>query len=260
MAKPKNISLYISLLFLITSYVSAAQQSDSISLAKSDSLTKLENAKLSSKDSIITDKDLIVDFQKKNQLNVSTIPGLVEYITIVTSFLSIVIAVLTIIIGQGYYNVKRDKINLLEKKLNEFYRPLLQALTTSQMLHSVLSQDKDKNYRALEALIKEKDNAFSVADKILINEIIEVGKKIERIIDVHSGHVLNDKTRENIGSLVRHLRIFRATFVSEEKDNLEGIASEKFMKFTYPREVNECITNDITFLTGELHKKRKRWY
>lgn len=201
-------------------------------------------------DSILSHK---ISICSEVPISVSTIPGSIDYLKIIASFLSIIIAGIAIILGQGFYNRKKEYIRYLENKLNEFHRPISQALLTSSMLYDVLKEDKPDDFRALKDLIEKKKDAFNKTDMKIIKEIVEVGSEIEKIIEEHSGHILREETREQVGQLARHLRIFRMV-VENNIDNY----SEKFKKFTYPRNVNNLINEEYKCLSKLLDKKTKK--
>lgn len=160
--------------------------------------------------------------------------------------------VVTLYLGLGRYNRRKDKMATLEGQLNSFHRPLLQLLETSAKLRDALVEKRPADFRTLPVLL-ERPEEFDMVDHVLINQIVGVGCEIEKIILKRSGHLMDESLREPLGTLCRHLMIFRLAADKKLKGN-----SDRFRHFVYPRDVSKRIREEYDRLTLELQECRKK--
>jgi hypothetical protein len=74
------------------------------------------------------------------------------------------------------------------KKLNSFYGPFQQLRGTSQELYKMFIPTQDGNFRTLTALLDGKK--FEGNDQILLEQIIDVSEKLDKLIVKQSGLVV----------------------------------------------------------------------
>lgn len=218
--------------------------------------------------------------ETKNDPN-SIIP-LSIYITAAGVFVALITAIIASYIN--YTNTKKtllenkraEKRKLKEKALNEFYGPLLSYLNSVEALFNVFRANKPKDFRTLTHLLNPSQTylingqsvqiSLSKSDKTILNEVIEIEKKIEELVLTKAGlvddeelmfvYVPNPKVtdvdlKEDKLSLlavaITHFRILRLAYEGKLDDNIE-----RYKKFVYPRELDIKIRNKIKSLQNEL--------
>lgn len=139
-----------------------------------------------------------------------------------------------------------DEIDDINRKLSEFYGPLQQYLNKSSKLYEKFIYGKPEDFRTLTALIK--GVKFEGNDKVLLEEIINVGKKVEDLLLSKSGLIDDDKLRNDIiPRLGKHILLLRLIYDGTIKGEYERFKDE-----TFPREVDTEIERRI----AELQKKK----
>lgn len=169
---------------------------------------------------------------------------------------------------------KRKEIN---QKLNDFYGPIQSYLSASKELFKMFSKGKPKEFRTLTYLLapdQEYDFGNGIKNKVtlnqvdkdLLNEIIEVGKSIEKLIVEKAGLVddvelrynyipnpaITDVKLEGNGLLTFakvHFQIIRLANEGKLKGDLE-----RFKDYVFPKELPLKIEDKIKQLQEELRK------
>lgn len=147
-----------------------------------------------------------------------------------------------------------DRRNEIYKKLNEFYGPLLQLRKQSQRLYEIFRKNyypKDENFRSLDYLLK--GHKFNPTEKNLLIEIIAIGKQCEDLIYSKSGLIDNEKLRyEILPKFTSHVRVLRMVSNNEIKGN-----PSEFESYRFPRELDDCLQEQINRLRNELVELNK---
>lgn len=165
-----------------------------------------------------------------------------------------------------------EKRKIISKKLDEFYAPLQQYLNLSKELNKIFKKDKPKGFRVLTYLLDPNQEYQGVGkvvltdnDKIIFNEILEVGKKIEELI-VSKASLADDPRLtykyvpskevtdiqfdgENglLALLGAHLLVIRHAY----EGHLVGQV-EAYRSYVYPSEINSIIKENIDRFNHEL--------
>lgn len=165
-----------------------------------------------------------------------------------------------------------EKRKVISKRLDEFYAPLQQYLNISKELNKIFKKDKPKGFRVLTYLLdpnQEYQSAGKVVltenDKVIFNEILEVGKKIEELIIskasladdprlsykyVPSGKHTDVQFEGDNGLLAilgAHLLIIRHAYQGHIIGQVEA-----YRNYVYPLEINEVIKENIDRLNSNL--------
>lgn len=144
---------------------------------------------------------------------------------------------------------------LIIKKLNEFYGPLIQQRIKSSKLYEKFSakfRQSDENFSTLMYLLN--DNKFEGNDKVLLEQIIQLGIDSEKLIQEKSG--LIDDTQLRLDILPRattHFLLIRLAY----KGELKGKANE-FKDLTYPRELVSKLEERKAQLEKDLENLNER--
>jgi hypothetical protein len=161
-----------------------------------------------------------------------------------------------------------------ETKLDEFYIPLRHHLENSKTLFKILKKGKPASFRTLTHLLNKKQIypdtnqklKLSKNDISLIEAIIKIGKKIEKLIHDKSyligddvefvkeyiprqeyQHLPYEQDMTLLSLLASHLVTIRMAFnddLSGQKNNFEG--------FVFPNEINVRVNEKITELENEI--------
>ena len=143
----------------------------------------------------------------------------------------------------------------IQKKLNEFYGPLIQQRIKSSKLYDKFSSKyraSDENFSTLIYLLN--NNQFEGNDKILLEQIIQLGEDSERLIQEKSGLIDDTQLRlEILPRATTHFLLIRLAY----KGNLKG-NSDKFNDLTYPREIVSKLEERKAQLEKDLENLNKR--
>jgi hypothetical protein len=143
----------------------------------------------------------------------------------------------------------------IQKKLNELYGPLIQQRIKSSKLYEKFSakyRAHDENFSTLIFLLN--NNHFEDNDKILLEQIIQLGEDSERLIQEKSGLIDDPDLRlEILPRATTHFLLIRLAY----KGDLRG-KSDEFKDLTYPRELVSKLEARKAQLEEELEHLNKR--
>lgn len=143
----------------------------------------------------------------------------------------------------------------IQKKLNEFYGPLIQQRIKSSKLYDKFSakyRASDENFSTLIYLLN--NYRFEDNDKILLEEIIQLGEDSERLIQEKSGLIDDPQLRlEILPRATTHFLLIRLAYKGDLKGN-----SDEFKDLTYPRELVSKLEERKTRLEEDLENLNKR--
>lgn len=149
---------------------------------------------------------------------------------------------------------KKSERDEIYKKLNNFYGPIRLQLKTSKELYNLFSTSVKQRlnlqeFRTLPHILDGKD--LNRTEKTLLNQILKVGKTIEKIIDNNAGLIDNDDIHNEMVLLGTHLRIIR-----KAKNGDYSIGSQKLTLLeskTFP-DIEKRIDQIFWKLKSELMK------
>lgn len=198
------------------------------------------------------------------------------------AFASLAVTVVTVIITTIYrqheINERKnaEQRNSIEKNLNEFYGPLVSNLNVVKALYKLFSRNKPDTFRTLLYLLNPNQEYQTVngkekvilsdTDKKLLEEIIEIERKIEELIISKSGLVDDEKLMFNyvpnaeitdvrldktslIAMAIAHFRILRMAYDGHFTGEVE-----RFKNFVYPREFDNAIKDKMDKMREDLSK------
>ena len=153
----------------------------------------------------------------------------------------------------GYYYNKRlltqknheDERKEIYKKLNSFYGPMKQLLGVSLELYERLTASRPKDFRTLVTLLN--GQKFEGNDKILLEQILDVGEHMDKLILEQSGLVDDEQLQKLLSQMSAHFRVIRLAY----KGDLAGQAS-RFEGNVFPRDITITIEKEITRLKKRL--------
>lgn len=122
---------------------------------------------------------------------------------------------------------------IIQKKLDEFYGPLIQQRMKSAKLYEKFSkkyQEKDKSFSTLIYLLNK--HVFEGNDKVLLEQIIKLGEDSERLIQEKSGLIDDLDLRLEITRATTHFLLINLAY----KRELSGDTVE-FEDLTYPKDL-----------------------
>ena len=144
---------------------------------------------------------------------------------------------------------------LIQKKLNEFYGPLIQQRKKSSQLYAKFSAKYrvlDENFSTLSYLLN--NNNFEGNDKIMLEQIIKLGEDSEHLIHEKSGLIDDSELRlEILPRATTHFLLIRLAFKGDLKGN-----SDEFKDLTYPKELVNKLEERRASLMEELKNLNKR--
>jgi hypothetical protein len=144
---------------------------------------------------------------------------------------------------------------LIGKKLDEFYGPLLQLRKKSNLLYKKFSdkhRETDSNFSTLTYLLQGK--IFSGNDKILLEEILNLGEESEKLIHAKAGLIDDTELRQNlIPRATTHFLILRLAY----KGVLTG-DSENLKDLTFPKQLDEKLEARKKQLETDLANLNKK--
>jgi uncharacterized protein (UPF0297 family) len=149
---------------------------------------------------------------------------------------------------------KKSERDEIYKKLNNFYGPIRLQLKTSKELYNLFSTSVKQRlnlqeFRTLPHILDGK--GLNRTEKTLLNQILKVGKTIEKIIDNNAGLIDNDDIHNEMVLLGTHLRIIR-----KAKNGGYSIGSQKLTLLeskTFP-DIEKRIDQIFWKLKSELRK------
>jgi hypothetical protein len=179
-------------------------------------------------------------------------------------FSPIAIGIAALIVS--YYNNKNTidqqkrlaKIQEIEKKLNEFYGPLLQLRMKSNALYAKFSEKFraiDADFATLTYLLSGK--TFTGNDEVLLKEIIKLGKASEQLIHDKAGLIDDEELRKDIiPKATTHFLLLRLAY----KNILIGEPTA-YKDSTFPRELDVKLEKRNKSLMQELQdlNAKKSW-
>jgi hypothetical protein len=143
----------------------------------------------------------------------------------------------------------------IQKKLNEFYGPLIQQRIKSSKLYDKFSakyRASDENFSTLIYLLN--NYHFEGNDKILLEQIIQLGEESERLIQEKSGLIDDPQLRlEIIPRATTHFLLIRLAYKGDLKGN-----PDEFKDLTYPRELVSKLEERKNRLEEDLENLNKR--
>lgn len=143
----------------------------------------------------------------------------------------------------------------IQKKLNEFYGPLIQQRIKSSKLYDKFIakyRTNDENFSTLTYLLN--NNHFEGNDKILLEQIIQLGEDSERLIQEKSGLIDDTQLRlEILPRATTHFLLIRLAYKGDLKGN-----SDEFKDLTYPRELISKLEIRKAQLEDDLENLNKR--
>ena len=140
---------------------------------------------------------------------------------------------------------ERDEII---KKLNSFYGPFKLLRTQSRILYDLFALDlrpPNGNFRTLRYLLEGKQ--FVGQNEEILIQILEIGKKVLKLIEAHSGVVDRPELQELLGKLGAHIRILQ---LAHEK-KLTG-PPQAFEDIVFPVAIDGAIESAILRLQDRL--------
>ncbi|MDP2089500.1 MAG: hypothetical protein Q8J84_08885 [Flavobacteriaceae bacterium] len=144
---------------------------------------------------------------------------------------------------------------IIQKKLDEFYGPLIQQRMKSTKLYEKFSKkyrEKDDSFSTLLYLINNR--VFVGNDKVLLEQIIKLGEDSERLIQEKSGLIDDSELRlEIIPRATTHFLLIKLAYNRELTGN-----SAEFKDLTYPKEFVEKLEARKSQLETELLNLNKR--
>lgn len=143
----------------------------------------------------------------------------------------------------------------IQKKLNEFYEPIIQQRIKSSKLYEKFSakyRASDENFSTLIYLLN--NNNFEGNDKVLLEQIIQLGEDSERLIQEKSGLIDDPQLRlEILPRATTHFLLIRLAYKGDLKGN-----SDEFKDLTYPRELVSKLEERKARLEEDLENLNKR--
>lgn len=140
-----------------------------------------------------------------------------------------------------------DEKKEIYKKLNSFYGPFQQLRGISSEFYDRLRSSHDNNFRTLTMLLD--GYKFEGNDKIILEQILAISKKIDDLILDNSGLVDNTDLRRTLSKVGAHIRILQLAY----EGNLTG-KEERFKDSVFPREIDNMIEGEIERLKQRLKK------
>jgi hypothetical protein len=203
-------------------------------------------------------------------------------VEIIVAIISSCVAIVTVVVGSIYRSQElkerrnEEQRREINDRMNNFYGPLTSYLNVVKALHSIFRSDKPKDFRTLTYLLNpdqeyDTENGkhkiqLNETDKNLLEEIIEIEKKIEELIIAKSGMIYDESLMFEytpdpkitdvkptgtslIALAIAHFRLLRMAY----NGNFIG-ETEKFKDFIYPREFDLQIRNEVKELKSQLEK------
>lgn len=189
--------------------------------------------------------------------NILTNESSIDWPTIISSAGAIIVGVLAL-----WFSHKQTEITLeakkqdeeraqIRKKLDELYGPLLQLRMKSNLLYQKFSESfraSDQNFSTLIYLLN--GHVFTGNDAVLLNAIIEIGKKTEDLIHEKAGLIDDTNLRTVVlPRAITHFLILRLAY----QRALVG-DTVKFRNLTFPKDLDTLLENRKKILEDRLDK------
>lgn len=187
--------------------------------------------------------------------NTITQSSSISWPTVIASLGAVATGIVAIIYSN--YQSKRNLIELrlkekregIQRKLDEFYGPLLQLRKKSNLIYEKFKKqhfDEDPKFATLTYLLDGKK--FTGNDDILLKEIIEIGKLCENLIHEKAGLIDDSHLRtEIIPRATTHFLVLRLAYQGALKGE-----TEKFRNMTFPRELDTLLEKRQQELENQL--------
>ncbi len=154
-------------------------------------------------------------------------------------------------------NAKKDleARQLIQRKLDEFYGPLIHQRMKSTKLYDKLSakyRGQDEKFSILTYLLEEYQ--FEKNDKVLLEQIIQLGVESEKLIQEKSGLIDDSQLRlEILPRVTVHFLLLHLAYNGNLKGN-----SDEFKDLTYPNELIAKLEERKARLERDLDNLTKR--
>ena len=149
---------------------------------------------------------------------------------------------------------KADERLMINKKLNDFYGPLLQLRKKSNKLYLKFHKnfkEKDENFSTLKYLLR--GNKFTGNDLVLLEQIVDLGKQCEILIHQNAGLIDDSLLRlELIPRATTHFLLLRLAFEGKLKGDVEN-----YEDLTFPRELDDKLEERKKQLETDLKNSFK---
>jgi len=143
-------------------------------------------------------------------------------------------------------DILRVSLEVKQRQLNELYGPLRSLLDQNRRLASMLREgkaDPDK-WRLLDHITEVVGNP---QDKAIVDEIMNIDRKVEDLILNKAGLVRGPRPPESFGLFLGHYKLLKLKW--EGKENL-GVKEYQY----YPRSLNEDVDKDYEAIKSEIDK------
>lgn len=173
-----------------------------------------------------------------------------KYLTAFGPIIAAGAALIVAFLVQNRYNQKvirqkqrEDERKEIYTKLKEFYGPLQRLRGKSNELHTLF-----KNGRSFATLIKLLEGEpFSGNDKKLLESIIKIGRRTDRLILNEGGWVEDSALRKMLDKVSTHYTLIELAAKGELKGD-----EERFKNFVFPREIDSEIEKEMNRLNARL--------
>lgn len=191
---------------------------------------------------------------EKNNLLVDILPSIVALAAVLFSIYQLFI---------NYRQNRKEKRRIeIYKKLNGFYGPFQHLRKKSFLLYQKFQKEyreDDSNFSTLQYLLNGFD--FPKDKRVILREIINIGKQCEELIYKQSGLIDDDKIdndtsfKDLLSKASTHYLILKLAF--EKSLNSDA---ESFKDLTFPRELDDELKKKEMALKDELDKLNKSWF
>ena len=153
-------------------------------------------------------------------------------------------------------NKKEKRVAEIQRKLNDFYNPLLFLFKKDSAFFDIFNLEAKKvaqsagiEYRTLDFLIsgKHQSSTFSETDRYLLEEILIINSQISNLIIKNMGLIDKDLSQSLI-ELSRHYELLR--LAEQGKIRNEDV----YKKYVYPIDIKEKVQLKVDELYDELKK------
>jgi hypothetical protein len=144
------------------------------------------------------------------------------------------------------HQLRQSEAALIREKLDGFFGPLNQLRSTSTVLYQALksAQPDPDNFRTLKAILE--GFQFDPNSKMLIEEIIDIGKKTDELIAGKAG-LIDEDIAGILGKFQAHYRVLRLAYEGTLKGEFE-----RFRDYVFPREFDEAVRKKTSNLKARL--------
>jgi hypothetical protein len=144
------------------------------------------------------------------------------------------------------HQVKETEAKAIREKLDVFFGPLIQLRSTSNILYDALrgAQPNPENFRTLKAVLE--GFQFDANSKMLVEEIIALGKLTEELIATKAG-LIDEEIAEIVWKLQAHYRVLRLAYNGALKGEYD-----RFKDHVFPRGIDEALHAKASNLKARL--------